>query len=89
VSHIASIVEAVSQQTQSAPISAVGDLLVSLVGWDRVYEDQHWTSDVVATVVLSSVVSGATVRWLENHHLSMLSLGGGQKFNCGSARSTR
>jgi membrane-associated phospholipid phosphatase len=69
VAHIASIVEAVSQQTQSAPISAVGDLLVSLVGWDRVYEDQHWTSDVVATVVLSSLVSGATVRWLENHHL--------------------
>ncbi|MGH7603641.1 MAG: phosphatase PAP2 family protein [Gemmatimonadaceae bacterium] len=67
VSHIASIVEAVSQQTQSAPISAVGDLLISLVGWDRVYEDQHWTSDVTATVVLSSVVSGATVRWLESH----------------------
>jgi membrane-associated phospholipid phosphatase len=75
VSHIASIVEAVSQQTQSAPISAAGDLLVSLMGWDRVYEDQHWTSDVAATVVLSSVVSGATVRWLEKHHPSMLSLG--------------
>ena len=67
VSHIASIVEAVSQQTSSTPISAIGDLLVALVGWDRVYEDQHWTSDVVATVALSSIVSGATVRWLESH----------------------
>lgn len=76
VAHIASIVEAVSQQMESTPVSAVGDLLVSLVGWDRVYEDQHWTSDVAATVVLSSVVSGATVRWLETHHPSMLSLGG-------------
>jgi hypothetical protein len=46
-------------------ISAVGDLLISLVGWDRVYEDQHWTSDVTATVAIASVVSRATVRWLE------------------------
>jgi membrane-associated phospholipid phosphatase len=65
VAHITSIVEAVSEQTHSAPVSAVGDLLVALVGWDRVYEDQHWTSDVTATVAISSFVSGATVRWLE------------------------
>jgi membrane-associated phospholipid phosphatase len=66
VSHITSIVEAVSQQTNSAPVSAVGDLLISLIAWDRVYEDQHWTSDVTATVAISSLVSGATVRWLES-----------------------
>ena len=67
VSHIASVVEAVSQQTQSTSISAVGDVLIALVGWDRVYEDQHWASDVVATVALSTIVGGATVRWLESH----------------------
>jgi hypothetical protein len=67
VSHIASIVEAVSQQTHSTSVSAVGDVLIALVGWDRVYEDQHWASDVVTTVALSSLVSGATVRWLESH----------------------
>jgi membrane-associated phospholipid phosphatase len=66
VSHIASIVEAVSQQTQSTPISAIGDVLVALVGWDRVYEDQHWASDVVATAALSSMASRITVRWLES-----------------------
>lgn len=66
VSHITSIVEAVSEQTHSTPASAIGDLLISLMGWDRVYEDQHWTSDVTATIAISSLVSGATVRWLES-----------------------
>jgi membrane-associated phospholipid phosphatase len=64
VAHIASIAAALSEQTPSRPISVLSDILVTLVGWDRVYEDQHWTSDVTATAVLSSLVSGATVRWL-------------------------
>jgi membrane-associated phospholipid phosphatase len=66
VAHIASIVAAVSAQTHSTLISASGDVLVTLVGLDRVYEDQHWMSDVTATIVLSSMVSRATVRWLES-----------------------
>jgi membrane-associated phospholipid phosphatase len=66
VAHIAAIAAAVSEQTHSRPISAVGDVLVTLVAWDRVYEDQHWTSDVTATMVLSSLVSGAMVRWLRS-----------------------
>ena len=66
VAHIASIAAAVSEQVHSAPISALSDVVVALVGWDRVYEDQHWTSDVTATMVLSSMVSSATVRWLES-----------------------
>jgi membrane-associated phospholipid phosphatase len=66
VAHIASIAAAVSEQTHSRTISVLSDILVTLVGWDRVYEDQHWTSDVTATAVLSSLVSGATVRWLQS-----------------------
>jgi membrane-associated phospholipid phosphatase len=64
VAHIAAIAAAVSEQTQSAPLSALSDILIGLVSWDRVYEDQHWASDVTATIVLSSLVSSATVRWL-------------------------
>jgi membrane-associated phospholipid phosphatase len=66
VAHIASIAAALSEQTHSRPISVLSDILVTLVGWDRVYEDQHWTSDVTATAVLSTLVSGATVRWLQS-----------------------
>ncbi|HEX3534596.1 MAG TPA: phosphatase PAP2 family protein [Gemmatimonadaceae bacterium] len=66
VAHITSIAAAISAQAHSTRISALTDVLVTLVGWDRVYEDQHWTSDVTATVVLSSLISNATVRWLES-----------------------
>ena len=68
VAHITSIAAAVAAQTHSTRLSALSDVLVTLVGLDRVYEDQHWTSDVTATIALSSLVSGVTVRWLESRH---------------------
>src|SRR5712671_1344899 len=67
VTHITSIAQAISMQTQSRSVTALCTSLVALMAWDRVYEDQHWTSDVTATIVLSSIVSGATVRWLGSH----------------------
>ncbi len=66
VAHIAAIAATVSEQTHSTPISVAGDALVALVAWDRLYEDQHWASDVTATIVLSALVSNATVRWLRS-----------------------
>jgi membrane-associated phospholipid phosphatase len=67
VAHITSIAQAISMQMHSGPLTALCGSLVALVAWDRVYEDQHWTSDVAATIALSSQVSGATVRWLQSH----------------------
>jgi len=66
VAHIASIAQAISMQTQSGSVTALCSSFVALMAWDRVYEDQHWTSDVTATIALSSIVSSATVRWLES-----------------------
>ena len=66
VAHIVSIAAAVSEQTHSQPISVLGDILVTVVGWAGVDEAQHWTSDVAATAVLSTLVSRATVRWLQS-----------------------
>jgi membrane-associated phospholipid phosphatase len=67
VAHIMSLVQAISMQTRSRPITIASGSLVALVAWDRVYEDQHWMSDVTATAALSSIVSAATVKWLESH----------------------
>jgi membrane-associated phospholipid phosphatase len=67
VAHITSIAQAISMQTRSAPVTVLCGSLVALIAWDRVYEDQHWTSDVTATIALSSWVSGVTVRWLQSH----------------------
>jgi membrane-associated phospholipid phosphatase len=64
VAHITAIAEAISMQTHSRALTGVCDALVALVAWDRVYEDQHWTSDVAATAALSSVVSRTAVHWL-------------------------
>ena len=66
LAHITAIAEAVSTQTTSGSLVGFFDTLVALVGWDRIYEDQHWTSDVTATVALSAVVSRATVKWVES-----------------------
>ena len=68
VAHITSIAQAISMQAQSGSVTALCSSLVALMAWDRVYEDQHWTSDVTATIALSSIVSSATVRWLESRH---------------------
>jgi membrane-associated phospholipid phosphatase len=68
VAHISSIAQAISMQTQSNSLSAVCSSLVALIAWDRVYEDQHWMSDVTATIALSSIVSSVTVRWMESRH---------------------
>ena len=66
VTHITAIAVAAAMQTHSMPITALSSALVSLVSWDRVYEDQHWTSDVTASIALAGVISSATVRWLES-----------------------
>jgi hypothetical protein len=70
VAHIASIAEAISMQTNSTPVTLLCNGLVALVGWDRVYEDQHWTSDVTATLALTNAISRATIHWLDSrrHH---------------------
>jgi membrane-associated phospholipid phosphatase len=66
VTHITAIAEAIAMQTHSTPLTALGSGLVALVSWDRVYEDQHWTSDVTATIAITSLITSATVRWLES-----------------------
>lgn len=67
IAHITAIAEAVSMQTESRSIAVICSSLVALVGWDRIYEDQHWTSDVTATAALSAVISRATVHWVASH----------------------
>jgi len=67
VAHITAIAEAISMQTASRPVATVAAAVVTAVAWDRVYEDQHWTSDVTATAALTAAVSRITVRWVTSH----------------------
>ena len=63
--HIASIVAAAAEESHRPWVAVVGYGVVTLVDWQRIYMDQHWTSDVVAGTALGIVASTTTVRWLE------------------------
>ena len=67
VAHMASIAEAIAMQTDSRPVSILSGAFVAAVSWDRLYEDQHWASDVAVTIALSTAVTRATVKWMESH----------------------
>jgi membrane-associated phospholipid phosphatase len=67
VAHITAIVSAVNAQSSSRTVSMLGDLLIALVSFDRVYEDQHWASDVAFTVALTPAVSRSAIRFLDSH----------------------
>ena len=66
VAHITAIATAISMETDSRAISSACDALVALIGWDRIYEDQHWTSDVTATAALTALISSATVHFIRS-----------------------
>jgi membrane-associated phospholipid phosphatase len=36
-----------------------------IVGWSRLRDDQHWTSDVVAGALLGTWTAGKAIRWVE------------------------
>jgi membrane-associated phospholipid phosphatase len=70
IAHITAIASAISIETDSRALSDACDVLVALVGWDRIYEDQHWASDVTATAALTVFISSATVRWVRSRWTS-------------------
>ena len=37
----------------------------SVVAWSRLYEDQHWASDVMSSAVVGIATSATTMRWLD------------------------
>jgi membrane-associated phospholipid phosphatase len=64
VVHITSIGTAIAEQADRPWVTIVAGTAVTLVAAQRVYRDQHWTSDVVAGGVLSVATATATLRWL-------------------------
>lgn len=62
--HAFTLAAAVAEEAHRPWVSAVGYGAAAVVAWSRVYQDQHWTSDVVAGGVLGAVTAKATVRWL-------------------------
>jgi membrane-associated phospholipid phosphatase len=65
---------AVDHHTHDAWTTALAYGAATAVGWARVRENRHWTSDVVAGALVGSFLSEATLRWLDSG-------GGGERRN--------
>lgn len=64
VTHIAAIAAAAAIESHDSWVRALGIGATTLVGWQRIHADQHWTSDVIAGALLGDFVSSAVVHKL-------------------------
>ena len=64
VVHIASLASAVAMEANRPWVTAIAGLAITYVGAQRVYRDQHWSSDVVASGILGVEVARAARAWL-------------------------
>jgi membrane-associated phospholipid phosphatase len=46
-------------------LAALAYTEASIVAWSRVYDDQHWTSDVTASAVIGIATSATILDWLD------------------------
>lgn len=63
-----SLAASISEEARRPSVTAATYGSAALVGWSRVYDRRHWTSDVVAGALVGAATSRYTVRWLHAHH---------------------
>jgi membrane-associated phospholipid phosphatase len=59
-----SFAAALAEETGAPWVAVLGYGSAAMVGWSRVYEDRHWTSDVVAGSLIGIAAGRGTVRFL-------------------------
>ena len=64
VVHIASVASAIAMEVNRPWANVLAGAAMTYVGAQRVYRDQHWTSDVIASGMLGVEVARLTMRWL-------------------------
>jgi membrane-associated phospholipid phosphatase len=64
VVHISSLATAASMEAHRPWVTALAGVAMAYVGTQRVYRDQHWSSDVVSSGLLGVEVAQTTMRWL-------------------------
>jgi membrane-associated phospholipid phosphatase len=63
-----SLAASISEEADRSWVTVLTYGGATLVGWSRIYDDKHWTSDVVGGAVASVVVSRAALRVLHRRH---------------------
>ncbi|HSU16714.1 phosphatase PAP2 family protein [Longimicrobium sp.] len=62
-----SLAASISEEARKPWVTALAYGTASLVGWSRVYEDRHWTSDVVGGGLIGIAASRYTIHRLHAH----------------------
>lgn len=66
VVHVASLGAALSSEADRSWVTALSGLAMTYVGAQRVYRDQHWTSDVIASSMLAVAIGSHVDGWLRH-----------------------
>lgn len=69
VVHISSLATAIATESNRPWVTALAGVAMCYVGAQRVYRDQHWTSDVVASGILGVETARSTMAWLRARRL--------------------
>ena len=70
VVHVASVAAASALEMDRPWAFALAGAAMLYVGAQRVYRDQHWSSDVVASAILSTEIAHVVTTKLHHHHLT-------------------
>jgi membrane-associated phospholipid phosphatase len=69
--HAFSLAGAVAEESNTRWATATAYGAATLVGWSRIYADEHWTSDVVSSAIVGAIIGHATVRvWRDRSNRS-------------------
>jgi membrane-associated phospholipid phosphatase len=63
--HAFSLAAGVAIASKRPWLGALAYTGASAVAWSRVYDDQHWTSDVTASAVIGIASAATTLDWLD------------------------
>jgi membrane-associated phospholipid phosphatase len=69
VVHISSLSTAIALEANRPWVTALAGAAITYVGAQRVYRNQHWTSDVVASGMLGVEVARLTMQWMRQRRL--------------------
>jgi membrane-associated phospholipid phosphatase len=67
VTHITAIAAAFAEEADRPWTTALGASAVAFTGWQRLYRDQHWMSDVIGGIIVGAAASRVTAHWLRHH----------------------
>jgi membrane-associated phospholipid phosphatase len=63
--HAFSLAAGAAVVSRRAWVGAIAYPAAASVAWSRVYDDQHWTSDVTASAMIGITTAATTIHWLD------------------------